>query len=400
MRTFTLKKEGALRLNRGELDLISKNIEESTKSCFPGELVTLEDKIKKKKYYAFINPLAQSGNEINLINNLWGLNLSLLDLEKYIVEVLERAHHLRESLMQYKGNSRLFYGNADGLPGLIVDGYINYIIIQINSAGVDNYRTLIKTFYQNIFQEKKVIFLDNEKYRERQGLPVYEKEEMEEKLEIQENGFKYNIRNSVIQKVGYYYDHRENRKKIQKWIHSFDKEFKTGLDLFSYIGSWGIHFLAAGADKVDFVDQGNFDEEIKTTLLLNGQENKGIFYRENVFKFLDNAFNEGKTYDIICSDPPAFAKSFKEKNAAIEGYNKLHRKILKICANESLFIAASCTHYIDHAEFQKTVKHASELEGVTLTLLDMGTQGADHPNMATDTYNNYIKFYLYLVRKK
>lgn len=400
MKIFTLKKEGALRLNRGEFDLIPRNIEESIKSCPPGELVALEDRVKNKRYYAFVNPLAQMGNEINLINNLWDINLTLLGLEEYIYEVLKRAYCLREKLMHYKDNSRLFYGNADGLPGLIVDSYVNYVIIQINTAGTDNFRPQIKAFYQNCFKDKKIIFLENESYRQRQSLPVYEKETLEKKLIIQENGFEYMIKPSALQKVGYYYDHRENRKKAQRWIKSFDKEFKRGLDLFSYIGSWGIHFLEAGVKEVDFVDQGNFEEEIKSTLGMNKQEGKGFFFRENVFKFLDDAYKNEKKYDVICSDPPAFAKSYKDKKTAIEGYNKLHRKILKICADESLFIAASCTHYIDHAEFQKTVKTAAQLEDKILTLLDMGTQGADHPNIATDTYNNYIKFYLYLVRKK
>lgn len=400
MKSFNLKKEGAIRLNKGELDLGSNFLEESIKSCIPGELIQINDTVKKKSYFAFANPLAEGRNEINLINNLWGLNLLELDLEEYILKSMEMAIRLRENIEGYQDNSRLFYGSADGLPGLVVDSYTNYVVIQINSAGVDQKRIFIKETLQKKYPTKKIILLDNEKYREKQGLPIYEKDKIDGPLEVLENGFKYQISANVIQKVGYYYDHRENRKKAENFLKKFKPELNLGLDLFSYVGSWGLHLLRGGVKYVDFVDQGNFQEETNQNLKLNQFDGRGTFYRENVFKFLDKALEDKKSYDVICSDPPAFAKSIKEKKSAIDGYTKLHRKVLRLCASEAVFIAASCTHYVSHEEFQKTVKDAAFSENVNITLLDMGAQAMDHPNDSTSSYSNYIKFYLYLVRKR
>jgi 23S rRNA (cytosine1962-C5)-methyltransferase len=174
---------------------------------------------------------------------------------------------------------------------------------------------------------------------------------------------------------------------------------KTGLDLFSYVGSWGLHLLKAGVEQVDFVDQGDMDQSLKKNLELNSFLNRGNFIRKDVFKFLDEANGTNKSWDIIVSDPPAFTKSEKNKHAAIQGYEKLHQKALKLVNDNGLFVAASCTHYVDINELDKTVQDAAFRNGQKLQLLDVGVQGHDHPMTGFKDKGFYIKYLLYLVQR-
>lgn len=398
MRYFTLKKEGALKLLRNELSLSQSFLEESIKSCVPGELVALNDKVKNKKYYAFINTASSNGQEIEIISNVHSSDLEKNGIESYIRDTIKTACEMRGYFAGYGENAREFYGNADGLPGLIIDSYENLVIVQINSAGVDQYRQTIKETLQGIFT-KEICFLDNEKYREKHGLPQYEKDPMPEVIYITENDFKYELQSSLLQKIGYYYDHRENRKKFENLLKRMNLPKRNGLDLFCYIGSWGMHALRAGVEKMTFVDQGNLSAPVLKNLEINQFHDRGAFVRESVFKFLDDEIAQGNQYDVICSDPPAFAKSKKEKNNALEGYLKLHRKLFRLASQKSIVVAASCTHYVSHEEFQNTVVEAAQKENAKITLLENGVQGFDHPSLSTSSYNNYIKYYAYLVRK-
>jgi 23S rRNA (cytosine1962-C5)-methyltransferase len=317
--------------------------------------------------------------------------------EETIGELLADALKKRSVFSDYGDGSRLVYGASDSLPGLIVDKYKKYIFIQINTAGIDRFRDLIKGVLQNNFREHSVLFYDNEDYRKAEVLPVFPRDEIPSDLEVSENNLHYKIPKTILQKIGYYYDHRENRLRLMNLLKRLNVRKETGLDLFSYVGSWGLHLLSADVKNVEFVDQGQMQEVIDTNLQLNNFNGRGQFTRADVFKYLDKALVDNKSFDIIVSDPPAFTKSEKNKIAALQGYEKLHTKAMKLLNDQGIMVVASCTHYANYEELDKTVQDAAFRNGQKIQLLDLGGQGFDHPMTGFKDKSFYIKYLVYHV---
>ena len=391
---FELSKDGAQKATKGTKELYLKDLAESIKSCVPGEWVYLKNSRKANYYLAFVNPLAINARVAHILKE----SEILSEIDKDILfQLIELSVNKRAFFKGYRDCSRLVYGSADSLPGLIVDSYSNAILIQINTAGIDRFRDEIKKFFEIKSPNKKILLLDNEKYRERENLPVFEKETLQTDLELVENELQFRISSDTVQKVGYYYDHRENRRRSGQLIQLMDKNYKKGLDLFSYVGSWGMHFLQAGLENVEFVDQGNMEENVLTNLKLNGFESQGSFVRNNVFDFIKRVKKEGRKYDLICSDPPAFCKSRKEERKAYEGYLKLHKSIFELLDRDSLFIACSCTFYVDLDSFQKNIEEAAFAKNRKIQLLDCGVQAFDHPITNLSNKSTYLKYFAYKV---
>ena len=392
-----------MKIQRGERELSSSDVEEIPKGLIPGEWVFLADALVQKKFIAYVNPHAEIFYKIKILKNIdWAFKSSLLESEmaKVVIgELLEKAIKKRDIFLDYNNGARLVYGLSDSLPGLIVDKYKKYILIQVNTAGLDRFRDLIREVLEKYHPEHLVRFYDNEEYRKAEVLPTHNREEVEEDLDVVENDICYKIPKAIMQKIGYYYDHRENRSRIKSLVKRLDIKKETGLDLFSYVGSWGMHLLSAGVGFVDFVDQGQMQKAIETNLDLNRFSNRGQFTRMDVFKYLDMALNENKKFDIIVSDPPAFTKSEKNKAMALQGYEKLHLKAMKILNHQSLFVVASCTHYVNYEELDKTVQSAALKNGQKIQLLDLGGQGFDHPMTGLQDKSFYIKYLVYYVNR-
>ncbi|AYF43155.1 S-adenosylmethionine-dependent methyltransferase [Halobacteriovorax sp. BALOs_7] len=387
MRTINIKKKINLRFEEKVILLSGNDIEDSLKSYRPGEWCFFE--FNKAKYIGFVNPNSSRKKNICVYKYSQDDPLSL------IKNLIKNAVSYRKEI-GYALDSRLIYGEADGLPGVIVDSYENCAIVQINSAGMDQFRNDIKT-YLNELIDKDVLLLDNETYRKIEELPTFKKDDLPEVISVTENGFKYKIDRELMQKVGYYYDHRENRRKFEELTIRTGQSFKKGLDLFTYVGSWGLHLLRANVSKVDFVDQANMQGVVDEHLSLNNFSGKGTFIRSDVFKFLDGAINSGNEYDIIVCDPPAFSKNYKDKKAALKGYEKLYNKIFQIIENGGLLAAASCTQNISMSELDQCVLKAANKIGVSVKLIDTGIQGLDHPISNLDSRSNYIKYLAYKV---
>ena len=392
MKEFILSKSGAQKIRNLSSFLSVLDIEDSVNSTTPGQWVYFNNTKTKQKYLGFVNKLCQDkGRAISICSEV---NSSIESIEKFIYLKIQNAYEYRSKL--YKESSRLFFGKSDDLPGLIVDEYENIVLIQINSSGIDFYRDEIKKIYKDL-TNKEAVLLDNKSYRSVEGLPDYEADLLPDMIEIIENDLKYTLNSKSLQKVGYYYDHRVNRDKLYNWIKEQDMKSSKGVDLFSYIGSWGMHLLKAGVKAVDFVDQGDFSEDININSKLNNFDGKIEFHRSDVFKFLDKCILENKTYNYICCDPPAFTKSKKNKSNALVGYEKLHSKVFKIASRGSFIAFGSCTKYIDILEFQKTITLSAQKESRKISLIDVGSQAPDHRNSGLMDMSNYIKFLLYYV---
>ena len=178
------------------------------------------------------------------------------------------------------------------------------------------------------------------------------------------------------------------------WLKQYKKECKNGVDLFSYVGAWGLNALSEGIQKMTFVDQGDFHDAIIENLKINDLEGRGVFVREDIFQWLKKA---NETFGLVISDPPAFSKNQKNKAKALGGYERLHRGLVNIVKKDSLLAIGSCTHGISLQELDLTVKKAFQSSSFTLTLLDIGIQGNDHPLSHLDEGSSYINFLCYRV---
>ncbi len=393
MRTLILSKSGINKVRSHQKELKSNDLEGSVKSIPPGEWCLFS--FEKSLWLGFVN--AMIDEKFPCIQLLEELSTHEISVEDFLTKKIISAVARRKRFLGYEKGSRVFYGASDGLPGLIADHFTNATVIQINTAGVDRYREFIKATFEKCL-DTKAYFLDNPKYREREFLPVFEQEAVPS-LTVSENSLIYELRAEVIQKVGFYYDHRENRRALQDILSRFDFRPERGLDLFSYAGAWGMNALKAGVKKVDFVDQGDFELDVNRSLELNGFSGAGQFYRNDVFKFIDTQLASKVSYDLIMCDPPAFAKSHLQKDQALEGYSKLHRKVLKAARPGALIVFSSCTHYVGHEEFQKNILDASLRENRKLQLIHSGIQGWDHPIRSQNDKSNYIKSYFYILER-
>jgi len=389
MRSIQIDDKALAKLSRLPSSLMKSDFKESLKSYFPGEWIFFRDPVRRKVYLGFVNPLV--GDKFPSVHILCQLDkMPTVDVVKeYLENKITRAVKYRALYKGYETSSRLVYGDSDGLPGLVVDLYENGCFVQLNSAGMDKQRELIRETLTGLVKTP-VFIVDGAKKRTQELLPVYREEINLDVIKIKENGFNYNISIEKIQKNGWYFDHRENRKRLEEIIKSLNVRFKNGLDLFCYQGAWGFHLKRAGCDSVHLVDQADMEHNITSNADLNGLI--GIsFERKDVFDWLNSAIKSSAKYDLIVSDPPAFAKSRTEKKSAIDGYVKLHKKIMKIASSHSLVCFASCTQYVDETEFLETIELAAKSEKRNIRILDRGQQSWDHPIDQTSSKSNYIK---------
>lgn len=389
MRSLQLDEKIANRLNSFPLSVYKSEIKESIKSYFPGEWIFFKDPNQKKIYLGFINPLvSEKFPAAHIVCHVEKMP-KLTIVEDYLEEKINESINYRFNFEGYQSSSRIIFGESDGLPGLVADLYENACLVQINSAGMDKHRELIRDLIsKNVHVNTYLV--DGSKQRTQEMLPLYREVIDLDQIKIKENDFNYQIKVSKIQKNGWYFDHRENRKRLEAIVSGMTKKFERGLDLFCYQGAWGFHISRAGCSEVTLVDQADMEETIMDSVRQNGL--KGIsFNRKDVFDWIDEAIKAKRLFDVIVSDPPAFAKSKTEKKSAIDGYIKLHKKIIKITNPGSIICFASCTHYVSEEEFMETIELASRSEKRKLRILDRGQQAWDHPISQTSSRSNYIK---------
>ena len=394
MRKLSLAKSGFNKIKSHQLELKASDLEDSVKSLPPGEWCLLT--FQAEAWVGFVN--SQIEDRYPCCKVLEKLDLARAEAfrpEGLIEEKIRRAREHRLLWTDYEAGSRLFYGTRDGLPGLLADEFENAVIVQINTAGLDRFRDHITATFANL-TKKQVHLLDNQKYREKEFLPTFDTGPLPE-LSVKENGLRYTIRSEVLQKVGFYYDHRENRRQLMALVGRLRRKPELGVDLFCYAGAWGMSALKSGAARVEFVDQGDFEVEVRAALEANGFAGRGAFRRMDVFKFLDEAVASKKSFDLVLCDPPAFAKSLLQKTQALEGYSKLHRRVAKVAAPGALCAFSSCTHYVTEQEFQKNILDAASKEGRRLQLIHSGLQGFDHPVDSLSDKSNYIKSFFYIL---
>lgn len=370
----------------------------------PGEWFYVRAQNHKSNEMVFLgnaNPFTSKGLDLKIVGQVQ-LKLSNPNEHSqdivwdYIHEKIVKAYKAKAQYRFFAEGGRLVHGNMDGLHGLVIDKYKNCILVQISSAGIEVYREKIKVELEKHFK-MKIFFLDNSESRKKEGLPQKESEISIDNLEISENDFHYEIPFKKAQKTGYYYDHRINRKKMERVLKELDFSLSSGLDLFSYVGSWTLHALRAGVTDMSCVDQSDLGEIIKQNVKNNNLKAEIKFKQVDAFSFLDVCVKEKTNYNLVICDPPGFSKNESHKKEALVGYRKLYNKIFKILSKDSVLVAASCTQQVSLIELDELVNEIALESGRMINILEIGLQSPDHTFSKINGKSSYIKCLIYKV---
>jgi 23S rRNA (cytosine1962-C5)-methyltransferase len=326
---------------------------------------------------------------------LWNFNPKQIIDSGFICNNMHVAINLRKDLklINSENNScRLIYGENDNLPGLIVDTYGEILVVQILSAGPEFWR---KDIVENlkIITGKKVIYERSDvEVRKLEGLESQKGTligKMSENLiEILENGYKFLVDVINGQKTGFYLDQRENRKTIQKYSQDADI-----LNCFSYSGGFSVYALGGGANHVTSIDSSQDAIKLaKENILINK------FPKENVSWIVGDVFKElrlfrdkGKSFDLIIMDPPKFAPTAAQVQSASRGYKDINLLAFKLLKPGGTLMTYSCSGGLDRLLFQKIVAGAANDAGVNAQILEVLSQGRDHPIKLSFPEGAYLK---------
>lgn len=319
--------------------------------------------------------------------------------EQFFVEKIRKAWALRKRMIPGVNSCRAIYGEADFLPGLVVDKYEDILVVQIMALGMEVRKEWILKGLLEVFQPK-AIYLRNDVYvRELEGL---EQEkgfwygEAPTDVVIEENGVKYIVDIKDGQKTGFFFDQRENRAAIKPLIDSNT----TLLDCFTHTGSFMLNGCTYGAKHVTAVDISDHAiETAKRNAELNGFNNVE-YVVANAFDYLREAVNEGKEWDVVIVDPPAFAKSAHAVKKALGGYKDINLNGLKLVKDGGFFITASCSFHVRPDQFKQMIQEAAVDARKVLREIHWSGAGYDHPKLLAAEEGDYLKFGIFEVHSR
>ena len=308
---------------------------------------------------------------------------------EFFGELLKNAAEHRKTLY-YPDSScaRLVYGEADGLPGLIVDRYQDVLVYQISTLGMAKMEGLLRELLLDLFQPKALVFRNDSPVRMLEGLSLEKgvaHGTLPDPCRIDIEGLEFLIDPINGQKTGFYLDQRDNRQALRRWVKG-----KKVLDLFCYTGAWSLSAASAGADQVVGVDQSPEAVELaRRSAALNNMETTCRFEQEEVFYFL-RSLKKG-AFDLIILDPPAFAKTKANLTQALKGYTDLNRRALLALERGGMLVSCSCSYHLSEEIFREVLLRAALASGRQLRVLETGDQALDHPVLLAMPETRYLK---------
>ncbi|MDX1900638.1 MAG: class I SAM-dependent rRNA methyltransferase [Gammaproteobacteria bacterium] len=288
---------------------------------------------------------------------------------------------------------RMVFAEGDGLPGLIIDRMNEHLVCQLNTAGMDAVKTqLIDALIEILPETKSIIFRNDSSARKLENL----NEEIitgfgtpPEKVLLTENDCHFYVPLWEGQKTGWFYDHRINRASLKDHVIN-----KRVLDLFSYLGGWGIQAANYGAEEVICMDISKLSEQmIHENAKLNGVEDKIKTYTEDAFVALKQLHQAKETFDVIILDPPAFVKKQKDRKEGLIAYQRLNEMAMKILRPGGLLFSCSCSMHVSFDDLLQTIRRASvNINKIdTMQMIARGAQGPDHPVHLMIPEMDYLK---------
>lgn len=291
----------------------------------------------------------------------------------------------------YTENCRLVFGEADGLPQLIIDKFNDYFVIQTLALGIDRWKPVIVEALLEIFSPKGIYERNDVPVRELEGLPQQKgflTAPFETKIIIKENGLQFYVDLANGQKTGYFLDQQDNRTAIRSIVKNADV-----LGAFTYTGTFEVHAAHYGAKSVLGLDiSASAVEQANENARLNGLQDRCSFEVANAFDLLKQWAKEGKQYDVVMLDPPAFTKSRATIQKAITGYKEINLRGMKLVKPGGFLVTSSCTNLVPAELFLEIIGMAAKDARRKIRQVCFQTQSADHPIVWEMENTQYLKF--------
>lgn len=374
------------RLRVGHLWIYSNEIDvEKTplKAYAAGELVRVEDARGKQLGLAYLNP-----NTLLAGRMLSSRADAVIDTD-WFLRRLQAALALRTRLYA-EPCYRLVHGESDGLPGLVVDRYGDYLSVQITTAGMERLKPFLMDALRQLLDPRGIVLRNDSSSREQENLPAEIEVigELPETVEIAEDGVRYAVALASGQKTGFFYDQRDNRSRLQRYVAG-----KSVLDVFSYVGAWALRAAHYGAEAVTCLDSSQSAlNAAQVNAQLNGVALETI--RDDALAGLKALRGAGRSFDVVIVDPPALIKRKKDVDAGQEHYAALNRAAINLLSADGILIACSCSHHLEIDQLQRILLRESKSAGRRLQILEQGGQGPDHPVHPAIPETRYLKAFV------
>ena len=299
------------------------------------------------------------------------------------------------------GSCRVIFGEADYLPGLVVDKYSDVLVVQSLALGTERFKEEAVNHLKQILLEdgikvRGVYERSDAKVRIQEGMEPFKGfigEEFPTVVEISENGVRYGVDVKEGQKTGFFLDQKYNRQAIRKICRG-----KKVLDCFTHTGSFALNAAAAGAEHVLAVDASETAvHQAQENAAMNSLEDRVDFVCRDVFELLPELEEKGETFDVVILDPPAFTKSRSSVKNALKGYREINYRAMKLIRNGGFLATCSCSHFMTEELLEKAVAQAASGARKRLRQVEKRTQAPDHPVLWGAGESYYLKFYIFQV---
>jgi 23S rRNA (cytosine1962-C5)-methyltransferase len=379
-----LKKKISRRVEDGHPWIFANEINNVEGPSAGAEIVEVFTHDKKFVGRGYINPKSQIAVRLLTRDKNEQVN------DDFFYNRLKQAW-LYKSKLGYKENCRLVFGEADFLPALIIDKFNDYFVLQTLALGMDVWKPAIVKALEKLFNPKGIYERNDVPVRELEGLTQHKgflSAPFDTTIVINENGLKFNVDIENGQKTGYFLDQQDNRRAIERIVKDADV-----LGAFTYTGTFEIHAAHYGAKKVYGIDiSDNAVEQANRNAVLNDLDNICKFEAMNAFDVLKQWDKEGKQWDVVMLDPPAFAKSRENIHKAIAGYKEINLRSMKLIKPGGFLVTSSCTNLVQPDLFLDIINMAAKDAKRKLRQVTYQPQSADHPIIWGMENTHYLKF--------
>ncbi len=285
---------------------------------------------------------------------------------------------------------RLVFGDSDTLPGIVVDRFGDYLVVQLNNAGLERYRQVLLDALVDLLEPRGILLRADSRRRREQGLEedsevVYG--EIPEHVPLEENGVRFMAPVRSGQKTGWFFDHRMSRARLAAWVPG-----KSVLDVYSYVGGWGVQAAAFGALEVCCLDSSAPAlEGVLANAALNDVGDRVFTRRGSAPETMAAMRDEGLQFDVVILDPPAFIQRRKDLKKGITAYRRINQLGLHLLRPGGLLVSASCSMHLSRADLILAMQQGAVRAGCQLRIVEQGGQGPDHPIHPAIPETEYLK---------
>lgn len=390
----TLKKGEGRTIKAGGMWIFDNEIDTIMGSFENGDIVIVHDFDGYPMGRGFIN--VNSKIRIRLMTRHVDQEID----EEFLRMRVQRAWDYRKTTVD-TSSCRVIFGEADFLPGFVVDKYEDVLVVQCLALGMEQFKLKIVELLKEILAAdgiriRGVYERSDANERKKEGLPKVKDfigEPFDTNIEIVENGVHYMVDVVNGQKTGFFLDQKYNRLAMQRICKG-----KKVLDCFTHMGTFALNAGIAGASDVTGLDISEYAiDQANANARLNGLENTVHFRCANVLDELPKLAAAGETYDVVILDPPAFTKSREATKNAIKGYREINMKGLKLVKDGGYLATCSCSHFMTQELLAKTIREAARSAHKRLRQVEFRTQAADHPILWAADESYYLKFFIFQV---